>query len=33
MIHWIWALTAFIVGALFGMFLAALIHTNRDDDR
>ena len=32
MISWWWALIAFFFGAMFGVFLIAIIHTNRDDD-
>jgi len=32
MIHWVWVLIAFFFGALFGVFLTAIIQTNRNDD-
>lgn len=28
----IWFFAGFILGGLFGFFLAAMIHTHRDDD-
>ena len=31
MIHWLWAPVMFIIGALFGLFLAALIAANNED--
>ena len=31
MIHWIWAPGMFILGALFGLFLAALMTANKKD--
>ena len=32
MIHWMWAVAALAVGAIIGLFLAAMIEAGRDDE-
>lgn len=32
MIHWMWAVAALAVGAIIGLFLAAMIEAGREDE-
>ena len=32
MIHWMWAVIALAVGAIGGLFMAAMLDVNRDED-
>ena len=32
MIHWMWAVGALAVGAIIGLFLAAMIEAGRDEE-
>jgi len=32
MIHWAWALGAFVLGSIFGLFLTLLLMANNDGD-
>ena len=32
MIHWVWALVTFVIGAIFGLFLTLLLMANNNGD-